>query len=120
MVPITSKWRLYFWRICERWPNIEEENKKTHRTSRQAKAINSELTKGLLLIREDLDTPRKNILILRILKMNKTRIPRFVHENTPAGRRKVGRRRKPTPMKTKQACKDIYPFAAAADDDDDE
>jgi hypothetical protein len=46
--------------------------------------------------------------------MNKTRIPRFVHENTPTGRRKAGRRRKPTPMKTKQACKDTYPFAAAA------
>jgi hypothetical protein len=47
LVPRTSKWRLYFSRICERRPNIEEENKKTHHTSRQAKAINSALIEGL-------------------------------------------------------------------------
>jgi hypothetical protein len=41
-----------------------------------------------------------------------------VHENTP-----TRRRRKPTPIETKQACRALYPFAAAAaahDDDDDD
>jgi len=42
-----------------------------------------------------------------------------VDENTP-----TGRRRKPTPIETKQVCRELYPFAAAAapddDDDDDE
>ena len=57
--------------------------------------------------------------------MNKTRIPSFVHQiiTDRQKERTLGRRRKSTSMKMKQACRDLYPFAAAAaaaDDDDDE